>query len=242
MGLCAHFGRPHNKQLSIFYSKIHKSGQLPSSHLSASASLLGLMMHQRCFSNGITSTTTTSGAEGLKTLERVYTKVPHRSLLLMKGDDSLPLLQGLTTNNMNILKEEHKPLSIFTSLLFPTGRVLADVIISPVQITNVLFPSNSVFIECDSRIVEDLLKHFKKWKLRAKIELVDLTPTFDVWAVLTSHKGDLEQANKAQQQIRQDLHDKLATHSFIDPRLDRLGIRVFAPKDNPRKAPLPLCF
>ena len=50
----------------------------------------------------------------------------NRSLIKIKGEDSLKFLQGLTTNNL--LNLPKKP-SIYTAFLNPKGRFLYDSII-----------------------------------------------------------------------------------------------------------------
>ena len=72
-------------------------------------------------------------------------------------------IQGLTTNNVEELTAE-KPIQ-YCMLLNVQGRVLYEVLLYRHK-------EHSCMIECDSNSVNGLVKHFKKYMLRSKVQLI----------------------------------------------------------------------
>jgi len=149
-----------------------------------------------------------------------------RTLLKMEGTDAFKFLQGLTTNDLQLLQKNP---SIYTAFLNTQGRVLADAFIysSPSSPSSPSFPSppsspalSSFLIDCHGSIAEDLLQHFKKLKLRSKFELKSISDQCSVWTVFGK-----DNAFKS-------LNGKEITTCVVDPRLGHLGLRVVLPNNS----------
>ncbi|CAG8484410.1 5880_t:CDS:10 [Diversispora eburnea] len=82
-----------------------------------------------------------------------FVRVPDRSLIEVTGEDSIKFLQGLTTNDMKKLSSGEDKFPIPPSFL----------------------------IECDSRALTDLIKHLKKYVLRSKVTIIDVSSRYNVW-------------------------------------------------------------
>jgi folate-binding protein YgfZ len=126
----------------------------------------------------------------------VYHK--ERAILKLEGPDTRPFLQGLITNNMDLLAPD-KPLYAF--FLTSQGRY---------QFEALLFQKEqSIYLDVAAHTKENLVKFLKLYKLRAQVTLQETTA--EVWSV---HDGDLQ--------------DQLAAEdlSSSDPRDPRLGQRV----------------
>ena len=123
----------------------------------------------------------------------------NRSIINVRGQDAVPLVQGLLTND--VAKHATLP-GLF---LNPKGRVICDTIITK--------NNDSLNIECDAALKETLFKLLRKYKLRSKVDIIQGTEER-----VNSVLGD---ATHVQEMLR---HNSVT--SFIDPRLPEMGLRM----------------
>ncbi|WP_299843252.1 folate-binding protein [uncultured Paracoccus sp.] len=85
-----------------------------------------------------------------------------RRIFRVTGEDRVPFLQNLVTNDIS-----HGP--AWSALLTPQGKYLADFLTIP--------DGDSLLLDVDARLAEDLMRRLTMYRLRAKIglELTDLT-------------------------------------------------------------------
>ncbi|VDK48941.1 unnamed protein product, partial [Cylicostephanus goldi] len=86
----------------------------------------------------------------------------HRSILILKGTDSLSLLQGLITNDVKKLLPSTGIAALF---LNTKGRIVDDVIISR--------DNEDVLVECTASNRGDLKKFLEKYRMRKAVEIVE---------------------------------------------------------------------
>ena len=103
------------------------------------------------------------------------TLLPERAVLRIEGKDTLTFLQGMTTNHLLSLQEENPPTAIFTMFLNAPGRVLADAILTPEHVSD---ESQSLLIDCHRDVADILRKHLKRFKLRSKFSLEDVSERY----------------------------------------------------------------
>jgi len=94
-----------------------------------------------------------------------------RGILYVNGKDVKEFLQNLISNNINKVNEDN---SCFASLLTPQGKFLFDFII--------VKHKSGYFIDCEKSQIENLFKQLSIYKLRAKVEIMNLTNEFVVAA------------------------------------------------------------
>ena len=87
-----------------------------------------------------------------------------RSILYINGPDSKEFLQNLITNDINKVNDEN---SCYASLLTPQGKFLYEFII--------VKHKNGYFFDCEKIIAEELYNKMISYKLRSKIEILNLT-------------------------------------------------------------------
>ncbi|KAG9317538.1 mitochondrial protein [Chiua virens] len=99
--------------------------------------------------------------------------VPNRAVLAVSGSDATSFLNGLLANSV----QGRPSYSVF---LHPQGRVHHDVFL----FTAPASPSPTYFIEHDPSPSESptLLTLLKRFVLRSKVRIRDVTPEWDVWA------------------------------------------------------------
>ncbi len=92
-----------------------------------------------------------------------------RSILYVNGSEAHDFLQNLISNDLNKVKHD---LSCFASLLTPQGKFLYEFIVIKYKL--------GYFIDCDKSQSEEILKQLNTYKIRSKVEILDLSNEFVV--------------------------------------------------------------
>ena len=92
-----------------------------------------------------------------------------RGLLYINGDDVKEFLQNIITNNIENVSDYR---SCFSALLTPQGKYLYDFII--------IKHKSGYLLDCEKKIIENLYKQLNLYKLRSKVEIVNLSNEFFV--------------------------------------------------------------
>ena len=135
----------------------------------------------------------------------------NRGLLYINGDDAKEFLQNIITNNIESVSDVR---SCFSALLTPQGKYLYDFII--------IKHKSGYFLDCEKQIIENLYNQLSLYKLRSKVEIINLSNEF-VIANLTKEKF-LELENSKDEvgftiKFRED-------PILLDPRSSKLGARL----------------
>ena len=134
-----------------------------------------------------------------------------RGILYISGEDSASFLQNLISNDINKVKDNK---SCFASLLTPQGKYLFEFII--------VKHKQGYFLDCEKKIIEDLFLKLKTYKLRSKIEILNLSNEFVV-AVLSSKKFlSLDSSKNELGHTIKFREDSIC----LDPRHNDLGARI----------------
>ena len=95
-----------------------------------------------------------------------------RGLLYINGEDTKEFLQNIITNNIEKVTNE---MTCFAALLTPQGKYLFDFII--------VKHKNGYFLDCEKKNIEGLYKQLTLYKLRSKVEILNLSNEFVVVAL-----------------------------------------------------------
>ena len=134
-----------------------------------------------------------------------------RAILYINGEDTKEFLQNLISNDINKVSDVN---SCFSSLLTPQGKFLYEFII--------IKHKSGYILDCEKPQAEELFKQLSLYKLRSKVEILNLSNEFVVAAF--SHEKFLTfDAAKDQPgctiKYRED-------PIFLDPRNKDLGARL----------------
>ncbi len=143
-------------------------------------------------------------------VEKVYI-LDDRAILYISGSDSYKYLQNLISNDIGKVNESK---SCFASLLSPQGKFLFDFI--------VVKHKDGYFLDCEKRIVDQLYKKLVMYKLRSKVEILNLSNEFVVAAFSHSRFLSIEGAKDELGSTVKYNED----HVFLDPRTKKLGGRI----------------
>lgn len=140
---------------------------------------------------------------------KVY-PVESRGMIRLVGMDTVPFLQGLVTNDVSTLGNNKK--SLYTLMLNVQGRVLYDLMMYHCSdVTGDPY----LLLECDASITTELIKLMKRYKIRKKIDIADVSDNHKVFA-----------ACSIEENVRPDNEHHGILSAVQDPRLSVFGWRV----------------
>ena len=99
-----------------------------------------------------------------------------RGLLYVQGEDVNEFLQNIISNDINKVTNDN---SCYTSMFTPQGKYLFDFII--------IKHKKGYFFDCEKKQMDDLYKQLNLYKLRSKVEIINLSNEF-VIAVISKEK------------------------------------------------------
>ena len=143
-------------------------------------------------------------------IESVYI-LEDRGLLFIQGPDVNEFLQNLITNDINKVDDDN---SCFASLLTPQGKYLFDFLL--------VKHKNGYFIDCEKKQVDELFKQLNAYKLRSKIEILNLSNEFVVAAFSHEKFLKFEEAKDFAGSTLKYNEDPV----LLDPRNKKLGGRL----------------
>ena len=142
--------------------------------------------------------------------KKVYI-LEYRGILFVQGKDAKEFLQNLITNDIDKVNETN---SCFASLLTPQGKYLFDFLI--------VKHKNGYFLDCEKIQIENLYNQLDLYKLRSKVEILNLSNEFVV-AVLSDEKFlEFDGAKNLPGFTIKYREDPI----FLDPRKKELGARI----------------
>tara|TARA_B100001057_G_scaffold325447_1_gene325658 strand:+ start:2954 stop:3841 length:888 start_codon:yes stop_codon:yes gene_type:complete len=134
-----------------------------------------------------------------------------RAILYINGEDSKEFLQNLISNDINKLSETN---SCFASLLTAQGKFLYEFII--------IQHKSGFLIDCEKSQVDGLFKQFNIYKLRSKVEILNLSNEFVVAALSYEKFLTFDQAMDQTGFTLKYREDPI----LLDPRNRNLGARL----------------
>jgi len=143
-----------------------------------------------------------------------YVPLPHRSIVAVSGDDAAGFLQGLITNDMELVSPNR---AIYAALLTPQGKYLHEFF--------VVGADDGFYLDCESQRRQDLITRLTRYRLRAKVDIRDAATEFDVFALTGADVCD---------RLGLSGEEGAATRygggiAFADPRAIALGARACLP-------------
>ena len=134
-----------------------------------------------------------------------------RGILFVNGLDAKEFLQNLVTNDINKVDNSN---SCFASLLTPQGKFLFDFLI--------VKHKNGYFIDCEKKQADNLFKKLNIYKLRSKVEIMNLSNEFVVAAFSYEKFMSFKEAGDKLGCTFKYREDPI----LLDPRHKKLGGRL----------------
>ena len=134
-----------------------------------------------------------------------------RSILYINGKDCKDFLQNLISNDINKVTDQT---SCFASLLSPQGKFLFEFII--------VKHKSGYFIDCEKSQSEEIFKQLNHYKIRSKIEILNLSNEFVVACFEYEKYLSMKDAKNIQGYTFKYREDPIV----LDPRNEKLGARL----------------
>jgi len=134
-----------------------------------------------------------------------------RAILYLNGEDRKEFLQNLISNDINKVSETN---TCFTSLLSPQGKFLYEFII--------IKHKSGYLIDCEKSQLDGLYKQLSIYKLRSKVEILNLSNEFVVAAFSREKFLTFNEAQDISGFTLKYREDPI----FLDPRNKQLGARL----------------
>ena len=134
-----------------------------------------------------------------------------RAILYINGDDAKEFLQNLISNDINKVSDVN---SCFSSLLTPQGKFLYEFII--------VKHKSGYLIDCEKTQADGLYKQLLLYKLRSKVEILNLSNEFVVAAFSHEKFLTFDEAKDQSGFTIKFREDPI----FLDPRNKQLGARL----------------
>ncbi|MDB3894854.1 folate-binding protein [Candidatus Pelagibacter sp.] len=134
-----------------------------------------------------------------------------RAILYINGEDTKEFLQNLISNDINKVSEAN---TCFTSLLSPQGKFLYEFII--------VKHKSGYLIDCEKSQVDGLYKQLNTYKLRSKVEILNLSNEFVVAAFSHEKFLTFDEAKDSPGFTLKYREDPI----LLDPRNKQLGARL----------------
>lgn len=194
-----------------------------------------------------------------------FTKLPSRRLVEVYGPDASHFLHGICTSA--VPRTPPSPLGFYSAFLTAQGRVLYDAFVYPFAHSKTYrdsMPSKTrdkygdndpgYLIEVDSSQAADLMKHLKRYKLRAKVDIRALEESeVDVWSIWdeatepwTPHPSPSSSSPDASSAARTSGGDagrgvipEVDLISLVDSRAPGMGRRLLLPGSSHSTSTIP---
>jgi len=147
-----------------------------------------------------------------------YAILPDRGVIRVSGDDARDFLQGLVSNDVEKVSPDR---SIYAAFLTPQGKYLFDFFI-------VQAADGRLLIDCEAARLDDFMRRLNMYKLRAAVDIEDVTGSFAVAAVFGGEAA-ASLGFEAEPGAARPCADGIA---YVDPRLPDAGLRSIAPAAN----------
>ena len=134
-----------------------------------------------------------------------------RAILYVTGEDVKDFLQNLISNDINKVSATN---TCFTSLLTPQGKFLYEFII--------IKHKSGYLIDCEKSQADELYKQLSIYKLRSKVEILNLSNEFVVAAFSHEKFLTFDEAQDVSGFTLKYREDPI----FLDPRNKQLGARL----------------
>ena len=134
-----------------------------------------------------------------------------RGLILITGEDVKNFLQNIITND---IEKVNLSTSIFSALFTPQGKYLFEFFL--------IQSKNGYLLDCDNKFTNEIINYLLKYKLRSKIEILDISKDYVIGLINSEKFLDIQKnENKTGDTI-----EFRGSPLFLDPRNNNLGARI----------------
>ena len=135
----------------------------------------------------------------------------------VSGSESKDFLQNIVTNDLEKVTSNS---TVFSSIFTPQGKYLFEFFIIKIK--------NDYLIECEKKIVDEIIKLLKFYKLRSKVDFKNVNEKYKTLVISLEKFKEINKSKAKKGLTILYNEDPL----FVDPRSERLGAKVVLKSEN----------
>ena len=140
-----------------------------------------------------------------------------RGFIQVNGPEAKDFLQNIITNDLEKVTSKS---TVFSSILTPQGKYLFEFFVLKLK--------DGYLLECEKKSTAEIIKLLTFYKLRSKIDFIDLTDKY-VAAVISLEKFKEINSSSLSKGVTASYRDDPV---YIDPRNDKLGAKIISKLEN----------
>ena len=140
-----------------------------------------------------------------------------RGFIQVNGTEAKDFLQNIVTNDIEKVTSD---LTVFSSILTPQGKYLFEFFVLKLK--------DSYLLECEKNSTAEIIKLLNFYKLRSKVDFVDLSEKYVV-AIISLEK--FEEINNSALSRGKTINYQ-ESPVYIDPRNEKLGAKIISKLEN----------
>jgi len=148
-----------------------------------------------------------------------------RGFVKINGDEAKSFLQNIVTNDIEKITDS---LSLFSSIFTPQGKYLYEFFILKFE--------DGYLLECEKKITSEIIKIFNFYKLRAKVNLIDVSKKYtNIIISLEKFKEITKTQHVEGSALSCEEGSTLSCENeriYVDPRNKNLGAKIITKIEN----------
>ena len=153
------------------------------------------------------------------------TVLDDRGFVKINGDEAKSFLQNIVTNDIEKITDS---LTLFSSIFTPQGKYLYEFFILKFE--------DGYLLECEKKITSEIIKIFNFYKLRAKVNLIDVSEKYtNIIISLEKFKEITKTQHMEDSTLSCEEGSTLSCENeriYVDPRSKNLGAKIITKIEN----------
>jgi len=159
------------------------------------------------------------------------TVLDDRGFVKINGDEAKSFLQNIVTNDIEKITDS---LTLFSSIFTPQGKYLYEFFILKFE--------DGYLLECEKKVTSEIIKIFNFYKLRAKVNLIDVSKKYtNIIISLEKFKEITKTQHMEDSTLSCEEGSTLSCENeriYVDPRNKNLGAKIITKIENIEKISL----
>ena len=153
------------------------------------------------------------------------TVLDDRGFVKINGDEAKSFLQNIVTNDIEKITDS---LTLFSSIFTPQGKYLYEFLILKFE--------DGYLLECEKKVTSEIIKIFNFYKLRAKVNLIDVSKKYtNIIISLEKFKKITKTQHMEDSTLSCEEGSTLSCENeriYVDPRSKNLGAKIITKIEN----------
>ena len=140
-----------------------------------------------------------------------------RGFIKINGDEAKSFLQNIVTNDIEKIADK---LTLFSSIFTPQGKYLYEFFILKFE--------DGYLLECEKKVTSEIIKIFNFYKLRAKVNLIDVSKKYTNIIISLKKFKEITESQQVEGSTSSCENERI----YVDPRHKDLGAKIITKIEN----------